>query len=344
MDTVLVTGASGFIAQHLVVQLLQQGYRVRGTLRSLDRAAHQRTVIGRHADAGERLVYVEADLLRDEGWDEAMRGCRYVLHTASPFPGAMPKDENELIRPAREGTLRVLGAAARAGIPRVVLTSSVVAISGGHAPSKDRLLDERYWTRIEAADAYSKSKTLAERAAWDFVNGLPAGKSMELAVINPTYVQGPILDEEFNGTSRELLERLLGGSAPGCVSLNFGIVDVRDVATAHLAAMTTPEAAGKRFCCSAGNLWMREVALILDQHFSARGYRIPTNKLPDFMVHLFGLFDPTVRNTARGLGKVYAYDTRQIVQVLGWDPFPMETTIIEMAESMIELGMVKAAG
>jgi nucleoside-diphosphate-sugar epimerase len=309
-------------------------------LRSLERAGHQREVIGKHADAGPRLVYVAADLTREEGWDEAVRGCRYVLHTASPFPSFTPKDEMELIRPAVEGTRRVLAAAARTGTRRVVLTSSMAAIEGGQDKT-GKVLDESDWTDVTTAGAYQKSKTLAERAAWDFISSPESGRRLELAVINPSYVQGPVLDEEYQGTSLEMVVRLLSGKAPGCARLNYGIVDVRDVASAHLAAMTTPDAAGKRFCCTAGSLWMHDMALILDRHFRSRGFRIPTNKIPDFMVRLVGLFDPTARDVVKSLGSTRQVNTERIRQVLGWDTFPLETTIVEMAESLIELGIVK---
>jgi dihydroflavonol-4-reductase len=337
---VLVTGAGSYIGLHCVLQLLEQGYGVRGTLRSLDRQAHLRKILERHVDANDRLEFCEADLLSDAGWDQAVQGCSCVLHVASPFPVAAPKDENELILPAREGTRRVLRAAAAAGVRRVVLTSSMAAVNAGHNSNR-RTYSENDWANVEGdINAYSKSKALAEKAAWDFIAGLPAGQKMELAAINPSLVMGPVLDEQYRGTSGILVRGLLGRKYPGCVDISFSMVDVRDVAAAHLKAMQIPEAAGQRFCCVAGELWMQEIAQILDRHYSSRGYPVRTLKLPNAAMHLMALFDPGARATKRELGRINHADTRKIRQVLGWQPRPLEESLVDMAESMIALKMV----
>jgi len=338
--TVLVTGASGFIATHCILQLLEQGYRVRGTLRTPSHETTLRQLFARHVGADNQLEFAEADLLKEDGWREAVRGCEYILHLASPLPAGPPKDENELIVPARDGTLRVLKAAASEGVKRVVLTSSISAMATGHMEDCIQY-DESDWSITDGmADAYAKSKTLAERAAWDFANNLQPGHPLELAVINPATVLGPVLDAHFKGKSGELVRRLLCHAYPGCARLCFPLVDVRDVAAAHLLAMTVPDAAGKRFCCVSETLWMVEIALILDKHYASRGYRIPTRVLPDFFFRAVALFDKTARLVTYGLGKQCAISNDQIVNVLGWQPRKAEEMIIDMAESMIRHGIV----
>src|SRR5258706_2668668 len=337
--TVLVTGAGGFIALHCILQLLEQGYRVRGTLRSLSREAALRGTLSETIDAGERLEFVAADLLKDEGWQAAVQGCEYVLHVASPFPAQEPEREDDLIAPAREGSLRVLRAAAAGGVKRVVLTSSLAAVLEGRWKGH-RTFDENNWSDVNGKiGAYAKSKTLAERAAWDFVKNLEGNHPLELSVINPSYVLGPPLGDDVR-TSGELISRLMRHEIPGVPHIRWLIVDVRDVAAAHIAAMTVPEAAGQRFCCTAESCWTRDIALILDRHFAARGYPIPTNEIPDFVVRLVGMFDKTVRLTSASLGKDYTISTARINRVLNWQPHTLEDTVVSMAESMIRHGVV----
>lgn len=338
--TVLVTGASGFIAMHCILQLLEQGYRVRGTLRTPSRETSLRKTFAKHVDADDRLEFVTTDLTRDEGWDEAVKDCRYVLHVASPFPSQEPKHEDELIVPAVDGTLRVLKAAVGAGVNRVVLTSSLAAVLYGHPRDGSKVFDENDWSRTDKnIGAYQKSKTLAERAAWDFVNGLGSDDKLELAVINPGSVLGPILDEDY-GTSGEIVRRLMHGELPGCPNLGWAPVDVRDVAAAHLAAMTIPEAAGKRFCCALDHAWWCEFAAILSKHFSSRGYKIPTRRLPDFLIRLVALFDKTVRSRVNNLGERSDISNAHIKKVLHWKPRSLEEMVVAMGESMIEHGVV----
>lgn len=335
--TVLVTGASGYVAMHCVLQLLQQGYRVRGTLRNLKREAQIRQSLAKHIDANDQLEFVQADLLKDDGWDAAVRGCRYVLHIASPLPAQEPKDENELILPAREGALRALRAAAAEGVQRVVLTSSVASIFEGYEPSA-RTFDENDWSNLDGKiGAYPKSKTLAERAAWDFVNTLSGPHPLELAVINPGFVLGPYLSTEMS-TSGQLVYKLLRREVPGVPHTLFHVVDVRDVAAAHIAAMTTPEAAGQRFCCVGSTHLIRDIALILARRFPA--YRVPTREVPSFIIRLVAIFDKTVRLVVDDLDKQYSLSTERIRKTLGWQPRPLEETVVDMAESMIAQGMI----
>ena len=338
--TVLVSGAGGFVAMHCIRQLLEQGYQVRGTLRSLSRAASVLQALAETDTAGERLEFFEADLFKDEGWQAAIAGCDYVLHVASPFPAQEPEHEDDLIVPAREGTLRVLRAAANAGVKRVVLTSSLAAVFEGY-PAGQRSFDENDWSNLDGKiGAYSKSKTLAERAAWDYIKTIQGDHHpLELAVINPGFVLGPPLGGDLR-TSGELVSRLLRHEIPGVPHIRWYIVDVRDVAAAHIAAMTTPGAAGQRFCCAPESCWTRDIALILDKHFAARGYRIPTNEVPDLIVRLFGFFDRTVRLTVDSLGKDYRISSAHIRKVLSWQPHSLEDTLVDMAESMIDQGIV----
>ncbi len=335
--TVLVTGASGFIAMHCILQLLEQGYTVRGTLRTPSREPNLRKTFAKHTQADDRLIFVTTDLTKDEGWAEAVAGCAYVLHVASPLPRTPPKHEDDLIIPAREGTLRVLQAAAEAGAKRVVLTSSIAAVFNGYVRDGSKVFDESDWSKTdEDIGAYQKSKTLAERAAWDFAR---SRAGFELVTINPGLVLGPILDEDY-GTSGELVRKLMRRDFPGCPNLGWALVDVRDVAAAHLAAMTIPEAAGERFCCALEHTWMREVADILNKHFADRGYKIPTRKLPNFVLRLVAIFDKTARLTLGNLGKRSDISSEHIRKVLNWQPHSVEEMVVAMGESMIEYGVV----
>lgn len=341
---VLVTGASGFIGLHCVLQLLQQGYRVRGTVRSRGRANEVREAMETNLGTalGDRLEVVEADLTEDEGWAEAARGCTYVLHVASPFPNRVPEHEDELIKPAMEGTLRVLKAASEAGVRRVVLTSSLAAISGGHPFDNDRVYDEDDWSIVDRCPPYPKSKTLAERAAWDFVAGLDGEAPMELSVINPGAVLGPVLNRHYS-TSGEIVRKLLAKELPGTAKIGFAWVDVRDVASAHLAAMTAPGAAGQRFCCAIEFSWIDEVARILAERFGPEGWKVPTRKMPNFMVRIVSMFDPTVKTVVADLGRMRNVSSDRIRSVLGWQPHSLEEMAVSMGETMIAQGIVSRA-
>ena len=337
--TVLVTGASGFIGLHCVLKLLQQDYRVRGTVRGETRAEEVREAMERSVDVGDRLEIVEADLTRDEGWADAARGCTYVLHVASPFPNQVPEHEDELIKPAMEGTRRVLKAAAEAGVHRVVLTSSLAAISGGHPVDNSRVYSEDDWSIVERCPPYPKSKTLAERAAWDFVASLDGEAPMELCVINPGAVLGPVLNRHYS-TSGEIVRKLMAKELPGTAKIGFSWVDVRDVAAAHIAAMTAPGAAGQRFCCAIEFGWLDEVAEILARRFGPEGWKIPTRKLPNFMVRIVAMFDPTVKTVVSDLGRVRNVSNDRIRRVLNWQPHSLEEMVVSMGETMIQQGIV----
>jgi dihydroflavonol-4-reductase len=339
-NTVLVSGAGGFIAMHCILQLLEQGYTVRGTLRNLSREAQLRKTLAEYVDADQRLEFVKADLLKDDDWQTALRGCDYVLHVASPFPAEAPKDENDLILPAKQGTLNVLRAAAAVGdVKRVVLTSSLAAVFEGNGPGR-RSFDESNWSRLDGKiDAYAKSKTLAERAAWEFMENLKGTNRLELTVINPSFVIGPYLGGDLT-TSGQLIAKLMTLNVPGIPRLHWLIVDVRDVAAAHIAAMTTPAAAGQRFCCTAHACWTRDISLILERHFATRGYRIATREVPDLVLRLVAVFDKTVRLSVDLLGKEYTVSTTRIEKTLGWQPHSLEDSVIAMAENMIQKGVV----
>ena len=342
-ELVLVTGGSGFIATHCMLQLLAAGYRVRTTVRSLAREADVRaTLKAAGADVGDRLAFFAADLMADAGWAEAAVGCDFVLHVASPFPVNVPKHEDELIVPAREGALRVLRAARGAGVKRVVQTSSFAAIGYGH-PEVARPFTEHDWTAPEGGGvtAYAKSKTLAERAAWDFM--AREGGDMELAVVNPVGVFGPALGADFS-TSIEIIKRMMDGALPALPRVTFGVVDVRDVADLHLRAMMDPAAAGERFLAVAGEfVSMRDIGLILKNRMGSAGRRVPTRELPDWLLRIVALFDPSVGQIVPELGKRKTATNDKARRVLGWSPRSTEDAIVATAESLVRLGLLKHA-
>jgi dihydroflavonol-4-reductase len=338
--TVLVTGASGFVAMHCILKLLEKSYKVRGTLRSPEREASLRKTFVKHTSADDRLEFFTTNLTNDDGWEDAVKGCQYILHVASPFPPQPPKHEDDLIQPAREGTLRVLKAALSANVKRVVMTSSLAAVVSGHEDDDSKVFNEEEWSRTDRdIGAYEKSKTIAERDAWDFVKGLESDNALELSVINPGLILGPILDEDYS-TSGEVIRKLMRREYPGCPDLSWPAVDVRDVADAHLAAMTTPKAAGMRFCCAIENASMQDIALILNKQFANRGYKVPTRKLPNIIVRFAALFDKTTRLVVKNLGRRTEISNARIKEVLAWKPRSLEEMVIAMAESMIEYGVV----
>jgi nucleoside-diphosphate-sugar epimerase len=341
-ELVLVTGGSGFIGAHCILRLLDAGYRVRTTVRSLSREAEVRAMLKvGGAEPGDRLSFAAADLVSDKGWPEAMAGCAYVLHVASPFPPSAPKNEDELIVPAREGALRVLKAARDAGVKRVVLTSSFAAIGYSQNPTNVPFT-EKDWTNPNGEiSTYAKSKTLAERAAWDFM--AREGGALELAVVNPVGVFGPVLGPDYSN-SIQLIQRLIEGDLPGCPHLSFGIVDVRDVADMHVLAMTNPAAKGERFLCTAGDcLTVKEIALALKARLGEAGARIPTRELPDWLVRLVGVFDPSVGALSTELSKYKHVTNEKAKRVLGWVPRSNEDALAATGESLARLGLLKKA-
>jgi len=340
MSTVLVTGGSGFIGSHCILQLLAAGHQVRATLRNLQREGDVRAML-REGDAkvGDRLSFVVADLEQDAGWSRAVAGCDYVLHVASPFPLRVPKHEDELIVPAREGALRVLRASRDAGIKRVVLTSSFAAIGYGHKPQQTPF-DERNWTDLngDTVSAYTKSKTLAERAAWDFV---AREGNLELSVINPVGVFGPVLGPDYS-TSIAIIQRMMDGAMPGCPKIQFGVVDVRDVADLHVRAMTHPAAKGERFLAVAGDFMsLLDIAKVLKRRMGAWARRVPRRELPDWLIRIAGMLDPGVRQILPELGKMKNATGEKAKRVLSWAPRSREDAIIATAESLTRLGLLK---
>jgi len=340
-ELVLVTGGSGFIGSHCILQLLAGGYRVRTTVRSLQREPEVRaTLQANGAGALDRLSFAAADLMSDAGWAEAVAGCTYVLHVASPFPALVPKDENELIVPAREGTLRVLRAARDGRVRRVVLTSSFAAIGYGH-DQRQTPFTETDWTdpNGEGVTPYVKSKTLAERAAWDFIE--KEGGKLELSVVNPVGVFGPVLSQDY-ATSILLVQRMMDGAMPGCPKLYFGAVDVRDVADLHIRAMTEPAARGQRFLAVAGDfLSMVEIAKILKRRMGAAARKVPAREIPNWMVRLAALRDPAAKQIIPELGTRKNASGEKARQLLGWKPRSAEEAIVATAESLVRLGLLK---
>src|ERR1700722_18435160 len=305
MARVLVTGGTGFVGAHCLVQLLAGGHETRATVRDLKRESDVRAMLrhGGAGEVGERLKLFRADLNADAGWAEAAAGCDTVLHVASPFPSTVPKDENELIAPARDGALRVLKAARDAGVKRVVLTSSFAAIGYGGPKDRTAVFTEEDWTNLNdpTVQPYPKSKTIAERAAWDFI--AREGRQLELAVVNPTLIFGPVLGPDTSA-SIVLVKRLLDGSLPGCPDLWFGVVDVLDVADMHIRAMTDPAARGERFLAAAEDFVnVRQIAEMLKDGMGERARKVPTRSLPNWLMRAVGPFDPQVRAILPELGK-----------------------------------------
>ncbi len=335
-DTVLVTGGSGFLAGWCMVELLGQGYEVRTTVRDLGREAEVRGAVSAGGQAGEKIAVLAADLTADEGWEEAVGGCDYVLHVASPFPPVQPKDPDELIVPAREGTRRVLGAALAAGVKRTVVTSSVAAIAGGAKTPGP--LSEEDWTDLDfdGLSPYVRSKTIAERAAWELVR--EQGAEQRLATVNPGAILGPLLSRDAS-YSLEAIERLLKG-IPGTPKVGFSFVDARDVAALQVKAMVAPGAGGQRFIAVAEFLWMAEVAATLRRELGDDASKVPSRGVPNLLVRAMALFDPGIRSITNQLGKKLTYSSAKAETTLGWAPRPVEQTIAETGRSMVDLGLV----
>jgi nucleoside-diphosphate-sugar epimerase len=341
MSTVLVTGGSGFIGSHCILQLLAAGHQVRTTVRSLKREGDVRAMLRQGgAEPGPPLSFFEANLESDAGWPQAMAGCEYVLHVASPFPPGIPRNDDEIIVPAREGALRVLRAARDNGVKRVVLTSSFAAVGYGQPP-QTAPFNETNWTNpnAEGLTAYVKSKTLAERAAWDFM--AHKGGKLELSVVNPVAVFGPVLGPDYS-ISILYVQRMMDGAIPGLPRLYFGVVDVRDVADLHLRAMTNPAAKGERFLAVSGDFMaILDVAKVLKARMGSAAKRVPTRQLPDWLVRLAALRDPAIKQILPELGKRKNGTSEKAQRVLGWRPRSREDAIAATAESLIQLGLLK---
>lgn len=337
---VLVTGGSGFIAGHCILQLLDRGYLVRTTVRSRSRESAVRTTLtGAGMLNGDALSFVVADLTSDEGWAAAARECDYVLHVASPVHIGTVKNEDDVIVPARDGALRVLRAARNAGVKRVVLTSAFHAVGFGH-PHLDHTFTEDDWSVLDGpgVDAYGRSKILAERAAWEFAAS--EGGSTELVTILPVAVMGPLMGLEISGANH-IVQRSLDGRMPGYPNVSIPIVDVRDVATAHVLAMTAPEAAGERLLLSSGPaIAMKEIGAILRDHLGDAAQRVPTRSIPNVVVRLAAVFSPELRSMAAELDYVKKVSNAKARRVLDWQPRSSEDAIVASAESMIARSIV----
>jgi dihydroflavonol-4-reductase len=337
-ETVLVTGGTGFVGSHCIVQLLSKGYRVRTTLRSLARKNKVLEMLqaGGITDAAN-LEFIETDLALDSNWDQAALRCDYVLHVASPIGLELPKDENDFIRPARQGTLRVLKAARGAGVKRVVMTSNFGAVGYSHKDTT-KIITEEEWTdpNEKGLSAYNKSKVLAERAAWDFIQ--TEGGHLELAAINPMAIFGPALGPELS-SGFALLKRILDGSMRAIPNMTLGIVDVRDLTDLHLRAMTHPAARGERFLALCGGiLSLPEIAVLLKAKLGPNAENVSTRRLPDWIVRVAALVNPTDRNLVPQLGRYRNASNEKAKRLLGWQPRTNEEAILATAESLIRFG------
>jgi dihydroflavonol-4-reductase len=341
--TVLVTGATGFLAGHLIEDLLRHGYAVRGTVRDPGQAGKTAHLTALAAELGGRLELVAAELNSDEGWAEAVAGCTAVLHTASPNPPTVPRDENDLIRPAVDGTLRVLRAAAASGtVRRVVLTGSSLSVTGGHAGPVTRPYTEDDWAVIERTAPYGRSKALAERAAWEFHAGLADENRFELVVLIPGLIVGP-LQRPVVTTSIESVQRLLNRAMPAVPRLSWSLVDVRDVATGHRLAMERPEAPGNRYILAGPEVWMEEMAGILAAEFGPRGFRVPTRRLPYWLMWLIARVDPTVRLALGFVGRTEPLSSARARADLGWTLRSPAEMLRDTGQSLIDLGLARPA-
>lgn len=336
-DRVLVTGISGFLGGHVALQLLAQGYTVRGSLRNLDRAEKVRKTLAAAGADASRLEFVALDLLADAGWEQAVAGCRFVQHVASPFLVEIPKDKNDLIRPAVDGTRRAVTASLAAGVERIVVTSSIAAIVYGHT-DYTRTFGTADWTNPDRASAYPESKVRAEREAWRLAEGF--GAREKLATINPGAILGPLLDED-PGTSAALILRLLNGSVPAAPKMSFSVVDVRDVAAAQVAAMSDPAAGGRRHILSEREMTVFEIANVLRNAFPGRAGRLPRFEVPNWLVRLAGLVDPQIAGNTAELGNVRRVDGSSGRALIGRPLIPGPEAAIATATSLIAQHLVR---
>ena len=329
-QTVLVTGISGWIAQFCAVELIKNGFKVRGSLRTFSRKVEVEQAISSVVDITDMLEFCELDLLKDDGWDDAMLGCTYALHVASPFVMAAQKDENTLIKPAKEGTIRALSSAKKAGVKRVVLTSSVAAMLG-HL--KEGTCTPSTWTDLTdgSLSAYQKSKTVAEKAAWEFIENQTGSHNLELTVINPGAVLGPTLSNDIYGESLNICSELLSGKMPGIPNLNIVMVDVRDVAKHHVQAMTYKDANNKRYISA-----LQDPTPFIEfaRTLKDNGYEVPTRKVPSLLIKFLGIFDPKVRGMAPFLDRYVSCDNSDTVSTFNWVPIPLKDTFLDMAKSV----------
>ncbi|MCX4555039.1 NAD-dependent epimerase/dehydratase family protein [Streptomyces umbrinus] len=337
-EKVLVTGGTGYVAGWVIVGLLERGYEVRTTVRGPAKEKAVRDAVSTVTVPGDRLSFAVADLTSDEGWDAAVAGVDHVLHVASPLGDENTRDAEALIVPARDGALRVLRAATAAGVKRVVMTSAANAASPS-SYTEEGVTDETLWTDPDDPTLipYRRSKTVAEKAAWDFV--ADHGGSTALTTILPGAVFGPILTTRNLGSVR-IIQRMVAGKMPGTPRIGLEIVDVRDLADIHIRAMTSPEAAGQRFLATGEFTWMREVAQALRAGLGPAGAKVPTRQLPDFAVRFASLFDRPLRAITVSLGRRNRHSTEKAKRVLGWQPRPAAETVVDCARSLIDWRVV----
>lgn len=343
MTTVLLTGASGYIGKHIALQLLNQGYEVRASVRNLSKSSEVINAVTPHlldkSNIEARLTFVELDLEKDSGWGAALKGVDVLMHTASPFPIASPKDENDLIRPAVDGTLRALNAAKSAGVKRVVLTSSNAAVYGVDLPAGKAAYDETLWTDVThpiGRVAYTKSKTLAEKAAWEFIKNL--APEIALTTINPVLVLGAPLDNNF-GSSISVIERIMKGKDPMLPDLKFPIVDVRDVAQMHVKAINSDAAKGERILASSGTYSFVGIAKLIKSIYPKS--KAKTIQAPTFLIKFLSNFDGEIKAVLPLLGKPMITSNEKARKVLGINFIPVEVTIRESADYLVKNGFIK---
>jgi dihydroflavonol-4-reductase len=337
--TVLLTGISGFLASHIALKLLKSGHTVRGSVRNNKKGEHVRQVLEHHGADTSKLSFLTLDLMSDDNWQEAMDGVSVLVHTASPFLTSIPKDENEVILPAVEGTKRALNAALASGVNRVVLTSSEVAVARGHPNSRSKPFTEVDWSDVNSPSMtpYFKSKTMAEKEAWNIME--KAGRRDDLTVVNPGFILGPLLEED-TGTSGAIIQKMLRGKFPGAPNIYFTIVDVRDAADLHIISMTDKRAFGRRVFASGPSVSFKEIADLLARAFPEYAAKLPTRHLPDFMVRLVGLFDPDARASVRSLGRRFELDHALAEALLGRELLDTNTAVTAMGQSLIEQQLI----
>lgn len=337
METVLVTGGTGFIGLHCLQQLLDKGYKVRTTIRSESRKQEVLEAMKKHSSNCENLEFYIADLLKDDGWKEAVEGSKYVLHVASPFFLGEPENEDVFIKPAVEGTLRVLKACADADVQKVVLTSSFAAVGYGH-PREKQVYTEEDWSSVDGEiSAYAKSKTLAEKAAWEFVENLEESKKFDLTVINPVAVTGPMLTSDI-GSSNDFLLKLISGSMPACPKIHMGYIDVRDVAKAHIFSMTEEKTNGERIIVSENEMFFAEVGKTLNE---AGFKKSPTKELPNFLVKIMSFFVGELKTLLSALDRKGDIDKTKAERFFNWEYISTEQSVTETAQQLQEMGLTK---
>lgn len=335
MKKVLLTGISGYVGQHCAVELLKQGYKVKGSVRSVSKSEEVIKGIAKEVDTTKNLEFCELNLLKDDGWEEAMTDCDYVLHVASPYVGKVPKDENELIKPAVEGTLRALKAAKKSGIKRLVLTSSMVAMLGD--VNKSIEIDQHTWTNVHAKHAtpYVKSKTLAEQSAWEFINNQEGENKLEMVVVNPGPVYGPTLSGNLSGESMNMFKDLIQGKMPMIPQAAINMSDVRDVAKIHVLALENNDAVGKRFVVTTEDAY---TFVTLAEILKSNGYeKVSTKLAPNFLIKFMAKFNSDLKGMLPFVGITYNADVSDTMKTFDWNPIALEKTVLDTASSVSEV-------